>query len=102
NVDQDVELTPSVFSYKINPKLSSYLRMATVEELDDLFKAFIGHQEITINNRLRKADKTETWARRITRICNNMYAKQRKLKEKLLEDLSAKIEREKLYENSFI
>lgn len=102
NVDKDVELSPSIFSYKINPKLNSYLRMASVEELDELFKAFIGHQEVTINPRLRKADKSETWARRLTRICNNMYAKQRKLKETLLEDLSAKIEREKLYENSFI
>lgn len=102
NVDKDVELSPSIFSFKINPKLNSYLRMASVEELDDLFKAFIGHQEVTINPRLRKADKSETWARRLTRICNNMYAKQRKLKETLLEDLSAKIEREKLYENSFI
>jgi single-stranded-DNA-specific exonuclease len=31
-----------------------------------------------------------------------MYAKQRKIKEKLLGELSAKIDREKLYENSFM
>jgi single-stranded-DNA-specific exonuclease len=102
NVDEGVEVTPNVLSFKVNPKVNAYLRMATTEELDDLFKAFIGHQEITFNARLRKADKSETWARRITRICNNMYQKQRKLKEKLLEELSAKIEREKLHENSFI
>ena len=102
NVDKDVELTPTILSFKVNPKVNAYLRMATTEELDDLFKAFIGHQEITFNSRLRKDDKSETWARRITRIANNMYAKQRKIKEKLLGELSAKIDREKLYENSFM
>lgn len=102
NIDDGVELTPSTLSFKTNPKINAYLRMGVVAELDDLFKAMIGHQENTINNRLRKADKSETWARRITRICNNMYAKQRKLKEKLMEELSEKIEREKLYDNSFM
>lgn len=78
NVDDGVELTPSALSFKCNPKINAYLRMASTEELDELFMALLGHQEVTENPRLRKADKSETWARRITRICNNMYAKQRK------------------------
>lgn len=102
NVDDGVELTPSALSFKCNPKINAYLRMASTEELDELFMALLGHQEVTENPRLRKADKSETWARRITRICNNMYAKQRKLKDKLIEELSIKIENEKLYENTFM
>lgn len=102
NVDDGVELTPNVISFKCNPKINAYLRMASTEELDELFMAFIGFQKITENPRLRKADKSETWTRRITRICNNMYAKQRKLKDKLIEELSIKIENEKLYENTFM
>lgn len=102
NVDDGVELTPSTLSFKCNPKINAYLRMATTEELDELFMALLGHQEVTENPRLRKADKSETWARRITRICNNMYAKQRKLKDKLIEELSIKIENERLYENTFM
>lgn len=102
NVDDGVELTPSTLSFKCNPKINAYLRMASTEELDELFMALLGHQEVTQNPRLRKADKSETWTRRITRICNNMYAKQRKIKEKLIPELSEKIDREKLYENSFM
>lgn len=102
NVDDGVELTPSALSFKCNPKINAYLRMATTEELDELFMALLGYQEITFNSRLKKADKSETWARRITRICNNMYAKQRKIKEKLIPELSNKIEKEKLYENTFM
>ncbi|WP_144509864.1 DHH family phosphoesterase [Bacillus sp. FJAT-22090] len=102
NVDDGVELTPSVLSFKCNPKINAYLRMASTEELDELFMALLGHQEVTINPKLRKADKSESWARRITRICNNMYAKQRRIKEKLIPELSEKIENEKLYENTFM
>lgn len=102
NVDDGVELTPSVISYKVNPKVNSYLRLATTSELDDLFKALIGHQEVTVNPRLRKADKSETWARRITRTCNNFYAKQRKIKEKLVGELTEVIERDSLHENAFM
>lgn len=102
NVDDGVEITPSILSFKCNPKINAYLRIASTEELDELFLALLGYQKITENPRLRKADKSETWARRITRICNNMYAKQRKLKEKLLIELSEKIEKNKLYENMFM
>ena len=102
NVDDGVEITPSILSFKCNPKINAYLRMASTEELDELFLALLGYQKITENPRLRKADKSETWARRITRICNNMYAKQRKLKEKLLIELTEKIEKNKLYENMFM
>lgn len=102
NVDDGVELTPNVVSFKCNPKINAYLRMASTEELDELFMAFLGHQKVTFNSRLRKADKSETWARRITRICNNMYAKQRKLKEALMIQLEEKIQNEKLYENTFM
>lgn len=102
NVDDGVELNPTVVSFKINPKVNSLLRVGTLEELDDMMKAFLGHQEITINNRLRREDKSETWARRMTRICNNTYARQRRLRDKIFEELDEKIEREKLYENHFI
>ncbi|WP_341323468.1 DHH family phosphoesterase [Solibacillus sp. FSL H8-0523] len=102
NVDEGTKLTPTIISYKCIPKINAYLRVCSKEELDELFKAFIEHQEITHNPRLRKENKYETWARRITRICNNMYSKQSKLKNKLMEELDSKIVSEKLDKNTFI
>lgn len=102
NVESGVELTPTVIAFKINPKINSLIRVGTAEELDGLMKAFLNHQEVTINPRLRREDKSETWARRMTRICNNTYSRQRKLRDKILEEIEMKIERDKLYENHFI
>ena len=102
NVDEGAKLTPTIISYKCIPKINAYLRVSSTEELDELFKAFIEHQEVTHNPRLRKENKYETWARRITRICNNMYSKQSKLKNKLMEELDEKIAKEQLDKNRFI
>lgn len=102
NVDWGVELTPTVVAFKINPKINSLLRVGSAEELDDIVKAFLGHQEITYNNRLRREDKSETWARRMTRTCNNTYARQRRIREKLFEELDEQIREKKLYKNRFI
>lgn len=99
---KDESLTPKSVSFKINPKINSLLRVGTIEELDDLMKAFLNHQEITINNRLRSTDKTETWARRMTRTCNNTYARQRRLRDKIMEEIEEKIERDNLNDNQFI
>lgn len=102
NVDKGVELTPTVIAFKINPKINSLIRTGTSQEKDEFTMALLGHQEITINNRLRREDKSETWARRMTRTCNNTYSRQRKLRDQILSELEAKIEEEKLYENHFI
>src|SRR5690606_30638602 len=40
--------------------------------------------------------------RKMTRICNNMYQKQRRIKEKLTPDLKQQIDDNRLYENRFI
>lgn len=102
NVEEGVRLTPKIVSFKCLPKLNSLLRVGTKEELDDVFKAFTGHKEITINNRLRSADKTETWARRMVRTCNNTYARQRRLREKIMEELKETIKNKGLDKNKFI
>lgn len=102
NVDKGIELTPKTIAFKCNPKINSLLRVGTQEELDELMKAFLEHQEVTINSRLRSADKSETWCRRMTRICNNTYARQRRIRDKVMEEIENKIEKEKLYENQFI
>lgn len=102
NVDKGVELTPTVVAFKINPKINSLLRVGNSETLDELVMAFLEHQEITYNSRLRREDKSETWARRMTRICNNHYSKQRKIRDIILEEVEFKIERDKLYNFHFI
>lgn len=102
NLDKNDTLTPKAVAFKCNPKVNSLLRVGTQEELDDFMLALTGHQEVTINNRLRSEDKSETWARRMARTMNNTYARQRKLRDKILEEANETIESGKLYENNFI
>lgn len=102
NVDKDDSLTQTALAFKCNPKINSLIRVGSGEELDGLTKAFLNHQEITINNRLRRKVKSETWARRMTRICNNTYARQRRMRDSIMVELEEQIQQEKLYNNRFI
>ena len=102
NTEKSEQLTISKVAFKINPKVNSLIRTGTSEELDDFVKALLEHKEITINNRLKTENKRETWARRMTRTCNNTYTRQKKLRDKIMRELENKIDSEKLYENNFI
>src|SRR5690606_13414927 len=70
--------TMNNISFNVLPKANALLRVGETSDLDGMFLAFIGHQEITINERLKSENKEETHQRKMTRICNNMYQKQRR------------------------
>ena len=102
NLDDGTELTPTVLSFKLLPKINSLIRVGTQEDKMELFKAMCGHKEITVNPKLRKADKSETYGQRVARICNNTYAKQARMRDKIYEELKLQIAEKDLNKNRII
>jgi single-stranded-DNA-specific exonuclease len=102
NLDDGIELTPTVLSFKLLPKINSLIRVGTQEDKMELFKAMCGHEEITINPKLRKPDKSETYGQRVARICNNTYAKQARMRDKIYEELKLQIADKNLDKNRII
>lgn len=102
NTEDGVKLSPTIVSYKILPQINALLRVGTQEEKEDLMLALLDHEEVTINNKLRKANKEEQWHERVARLCRNSYGRQRRLRDKIVEDLKVKIESENLDNNRFL
>jgi single-stranded-DNA-specific exonuclease len=99
---KDEELTVNKISFGINPQINSLLRVGTEEEKHELMMAFLNYKNITQNPRLRKADKSETHAQRVVRLAKNSYSRQRNLREKIVEELSAKVEAGDMTKNRFM
>lgn len=102
NLDDETELTPTVLSFKLLPKINSLIRVGTQEDKMELFKAMCGHEEITTNPKLRRPNKEESYGERVARICNNTYAKQARMRDKIYEELKLQIAEKDLDKNRII
>lgn len=102
NLEDGTELTPNVLSFKLLPKINSLIRVGTQEDKLELFKAMCGHEETTINPKLRRPNKEESYGERVSRICNNTYAKQARMRDKIYEELKLQIAEKDLDKNRII
>lgn len=101
-LDEKVRLSPTVISYKILPLINALLRVGTQQEKEELMLALLDHKETSINPKLRKANKEEQWHQRVARLCRNAYGRQRRLRDKIVEELKIQIEEEDLNNNRFL
>lgn len=101
-LDEKIKLSPTVISYKILPLVNALLRVGSQQDKEDLMLALLGHEEKTINPKLRKANKEEHWHERVARLCRNAYGRQRRLRDKIVDELKIQIEEENLNENRFL
>lgn len=102
NVDEGSELNINAVSFKLNPQINGMIRVGTEEEKMELLQALLGHEEITINPKLRRPNKEETYAERVVRLCKNAYTRQRRMRDKIVGDMQSKIENEGLLNNRFL
>lgn len=93
------KLFPHVLSWSILPKLNSLIRVGSAEEKLDIFEAFIGVERDFYNTRTKK---TETLIHKAARLCTNSYAKQKRIRTKLVNEIKETIEENKLEENAVI
>jgi len=93
------KLFPHVLSWSILPKLNSLIRVGSAEEKLDIFEAFIGMEREFYNTRTKK---TESLVQKSARLCTNSYAKQKRIRTKLVEKIKETVEREELDKNAVI
>lgn len=90
---------PHTLSFNVIPKINAMIRVGKDEEKIDMFKAFLGREEDFYNSRTKK---TETLPQKVTRLCNNAYNRQKKLKAKWIDIIKEQIEENNLNDNAFL
>ena len=102
------KVTIESVAWSITPLINATIRMGSLEDKKDLFKAFIGHQE-TIQYTPRKSVKnpnpvpeTQTFQQAVVRRCLNLKNKQSNEIKKGVECLIQKIEEEGLNRHKII
>lgn len=92
-------LTIKDVSWTIAPLVNSATRVGTVEENENLFRAFIGSDDKIYNKR---KDEYEEVATAMSRILSNIRARQNRLRTKAEEEVIERIEGKEIYKNKII
>jgi single-stranded-DNA-specific exonuclease len=93
------ELYPKIISWNLVPPFNALIRVGHDDEKEIIFRAMLGEKENSVNTR---TGRTETLAQKAVRLCTNAKAKQKRVKDKIVEEIGQKVETEKLNENAFL
>lgn len=99
NAEWSEVYTPKIISFEVAPKFNALIRVSKVEEKLDVFRAMLGEEEEFFNTRTKR---NETLPEKAVRLCTNGYAKLRRTRLALVEEIKQKIEDENLNENAFL
>lgn len=99
NAEWSEVYTPKIISFDVAPKFNALIRVSKVEEKMDVFRAMLGEEEEFYNTRTKRK---ETLPEKAVRLCTNGYAKLRRTRLVLVEEIKQKIEDENLNENAFL
>lgn len=95
--DGRVPLNPHSLSWTVLPKFNALIRVGTVEELQFVYEAMLGREGTFENPRARtEKNRIETWQEKAVRLCNNAYGKQRRMRTKLVDQVTEFIDENKL------
>lgn len=98
-------VNPHSLAFNVIPKINGAIRMGTLEEKQDLFKALVGLNldEIHINEKAR-SEKTreETFLKKAVRQAKNAHARQNNAKKKWMQKFEVMIEEQGLNNNSVL
>lgn len=92
---------PHTLAFNVIPKINGIIRVGSEEEKHDLFKAFLGREEVSINPKAR-TKKEETLPQKVTRLCINAHKRQGNLRKKWVAKMKEKIEEQNLNDNAFL
>lgn len=97
------DLTQTNVAFYITPLINSLIRVGSMKEKENLFKAFINPDiKVPSTKRGHKEGDIETISEQVVRNCINAKAKQNKEKERAMELLSIQIQENCLDENKII
>ena len=92
---------PHTLAFGVIPKMNGVIRVGSPEEKVDLFKAFQGVEEISVNTRSR-TKKEETLPQKVTRQCINAHKRQKTMREKWVVKIKEQITKKNLDDNAFL
>ncbi|MFJ3387525.1 DHH family phosphoesterase [Lysinibacillus sp. NPDC086135] len=90
---------PHTLAFGVIPKMNGIIRVGKPEEKVDLFNAFRGIEQATVNPRSKKS---ETLPQKVTRQCVNAYKRQKTMREKWVVKIKEQIVEKNLHENAFL
>ncbi|MFJ7982343.1 DHH family phosphoesterase [Lysinibacillus xylanilyticus] len=90
---------PQTLAFGVIPKMNGIIRVGKDEEKVDLFNAFRGLDEITMNSRSKKY---ETLPQKVTRMSINAHKRQKTMREKWITKIQKQIEEKSLNQNAFL
>lgn len=89
-------------SFYISPLVNAVIRVGTLEEKTNLFKALIGHKEL-VKYKPRGSDEISVpFIDDMARQCVNIRNRQKRIVDKAVAEIEEIIERDRLYENKVI
>ncbi|SKB64457.1 single-stranded-DNA-specific exonuclease [Lysinibacillus sp. AC-3] len=90
---------PHTLAFGVIPKMNGIIRVGKPEEKIDLFNAFRGFEQATVNPRSKKS---ETLPQKVTRQCVNAHKRQKTMREKWVVKIREQIVEKNLHENAFL
>lgn len=96
-------LTPIDVAFYIAPMINAITRVGTIQEKETMFYAFVEPDRLVKSTkRGAKEGDTETAAKQTARVGNNAKNRQNKLKEKAIDLIDFKIQKDGLDENNIL
>lgn len=98
----DGVISPMTIAFYITPLINGLIRVGSYEEKEKLFQALIDGDKIVPSTKRGDKGNTETLSCQVTRDCTNARARQNRIKDKALEDIEMRIEKDDLTSNKIL
>lgn len=96
------KLNPTSIGFYIAPLINAVTRIGTLQERTDMFKAFIGTQELVPYKPRGKDEMLVPFVEDMARRCYNIKNRQNRMRDKISIKIDEKVEADKLYNNKVI
>lgn len=96
------KVTPITVAFYIVPLINAMIRVGDTDEKDRLFKAFIDGEELVTSQKRGANGAQKRLAIESARECTNAKAKQNRIKDKAVEELTMKIYKKDLLNNKIL
>lgn len=95
-------ISPMTVAFYITPLINGLIRVGSYEEKEKLFQALIDGDKIVPSTKRGDKGNTEILSCQVARDCTNARARQNRIKDRALEDIEMRIEKDGLASNKIL
>lgn len=96
------DLNPIGISFYITPLINALIRVGSIEEKENLFNAFIDGRQIVPSTKRGEKGMTEELVTQVVRNCVNAHSRQKRIKDKAVENIGIRIFNQNLADNKIL